>query len=251
MSTSVKHDQTTNVLKKSYDTVYQVSTMLSLLDGVYEGETTFGDLKHHGDFGIGTFDRLDGELIGFDNEFYRVRGDGTATPLVDADRSPFCSMTYFKPEITHKVEQTMSKREIEELIMDLVPSENLFYAVRFDGVFKQVKTRTVVYQEKPYVPMSEAVESQPIFTFNNVKGTMVGFWTPMYAHGIAVGGFHLHFIDENRTSGGHVFDYAIDNCTIQINKKPEMKLHLPQDEGFLNANLNRPEMEAEMKKTEG
>ncbi len=43
--------------------------MLALLDGIYDGVISFEDLKKHGDFGIGTFDQLDGEMIAFDNEF--------------------------------------------------------------------------------------------------------------------------------------------------------------------------------------
>ncbi|MCG8399306.1 acetolactate decarboxylase, partial [Bacillus atrophaeus] len=91
-------------------------------------------------------------------------------------------------------------------------------------VFKKVKTRTVELQEKPYEPMVEAVKSQPIFDFNDIKGTIVGFWTPQYAHGIAVSGFHLHFIDEERNAGGHVFDYEIEECTVQISQKLNMNL---------------------------
>ncbi|MDW1878062.1 acetolactate decarboxylase [Vibrio sp. Vb1026] len=48
---------------KTNNEVYQTSTMLALLDGIYDGVISFEDLKKRGDFGIGTFDQLDGEMI--------------------------------------------------------------------------------------------------------------------------------------------------------------------------------------------
>ena len=63
---------------KTSNEVYQTSTMLALLDGIYDGVISFEELKERGDFGIGTFDQLDGETIAFDNEFYHLRSDGSA-----------------------------------------------------------------------------------------------------------------------------------------------------------------------------
>ncbi len=54
------------------DTLYQVSTLSALLEGVYDGETTFAELKPHGDFGIGTFNALDGEMICVDGHTYQA-----------------------------------------------------------------------------------------------------------------------------------------------------------------------------------
>lgn len=58
--------------------IYQTSTMLALLDGLYDGVVAFEELQKHGDFGIGTFDQLNGEMIAFDGEFYHLLPDGTA-----------------------------------------------------------------------------------------------------------------------------------------------------------------------------
>ncbi|MBT2625170.1 acetolactate decarboxylase [Bacillus sp. HU-1818] len=231
--------------------VYQVSTMTSLLDGVYDGDFEMRDIPKYGDFGIGTFNQLDGELIGFDGEFYRLRSDGKATPVQDGDRSPFCSFTFFKPDITHKIDAKMTREEFEEEIISLLPSKNLFYAIRLDGVFKKVKTRTVELQEKPYVPMVEAVKTQPVFNFDNIRGTIAGFWTPGYANGIAVSGYHLHFIDEGRNTGGHVFDYVIEECTVTISQKMNMNLRLPNTSDFFNANLDNPDFAKDIETTEG
>ena len=44
----------------------------------------FGTLKEYGDFGIGTFEGLDGEMIGFDGDFYQLKADGIAYPVSDS-----------------------------------------------------------------------------------------------------------------------------------------------------------------------
>lgn len=231
--------------------VYQVSTMTALLDGVYDGDFSLGEIHEHGDFGIGTFNKLDGELIGFDGEFYRLRSDGTATPVKEEDKSPFCSITFFETEITHRVNRQLTLEELEQELDKLLPSKNVFYAIRMDGVFKKVQTRTVEVQEKPYVPMIEAVKTQPIFDFENIEGTIAGFRTPQYAHGIAVAGYHLHFIDKNRSTGGHVFDYTVENATIRISKKQYLNLRLPETEEFFKADIDRADLASEIAEAEG
>lgn len=55
------------------DTLLQISTMMALLDGVFESETRYESILPGHDFGIGTFDHLDGEMIGFDGFFYQLR----------------------------------------------------------------------------------------------------------------------------------------------------------------------------------
>ncbi|OQB13633.1 MAG: Alpha-acetolactate decarboxylase precursor [Firmicutes bacterium ADurb.Bin193] len=54
---------TENSLSEQKETIYQVSTLNSLLVGNFDGFRSVGDLKASGDIGIGTFDALDGELV--------------------------------------------------------------------------------------------------------------------------------------------------------------------------------------------
>ncbi|MCI4170874.1 acetolactate decarboxylase, partial [Bacillus spizizenii] len=79
-----------------------------------------------GYFGIGTFNKLDGDLIVFDGEFYRLRSDGTATPVQNGDRSQFCSFTFFTPDMTHKIDAKMTREEFVKEINSILPSKKLF-----------------------------------------------------------------------------------------------------------------------------
>ena len=60
------------------ETLVQVSTIDAILNGLYEGMTDFKTLQTYGDFGIGTFVGLDGEMISLDGRFYQVKADGIA-----------------------------------------------------------------------------------------------------------------------------------------------------------------------------
>lgn len=231
--------------------IYQTSTMLALLDGLYDGVVAFEELQKHGDFGLGTFDQLNGEMIAFDGEFYHLLPDGTAHRVKPEETTPFSTVTFFREDFTYTVDHPMHREELEALLLKLFPSRNLFYAFRMDGTFREVKTRTVPHQVKPYKPFIEATKSQPTFTFNETSGVVTGFWTPAYAQGIGVAGFHLHFINDERTGGGHVFDFVVDKCTIRICQKSNLHLVLPDTPDYLTANLSRENLEKEIAVTEG
>lgn len=89
--------------------VYQTSLMSALVDGIYEGKETYGDLQSQGDFGLGTFNDLDGEMVGLDGIFYQLRSDGSVRVVDDNQRTPFAIVTFFEDVADLKLaEQTMS-----------------------------------------------------------------------------------------------------------------------------------------------
>ena len=56
--------------------MFQTSTMGALPDGVYKGNVSIRELRRHGDFGLGTFNSLNGEMLVLDGVCYQLRGDG-------------------------------------------------------------------------------------------------------------------------------------------------------------------------------
>ena len=58
-------------------TLYRVSTVTALVEGIYEGAVQVSTLRNHGDLGLGTFEGLDGEMVIVDVHFFQVRGDGS------------------------------------------------------------------------------------------------------------------------------------------------------------------------------
>ncbi|AEY87015.1 acetolactate decarboxylase [Streptomyces olivaceoviridis] len=216
-------------------TVYQTSTMAALLDGVYDGDVTVAALLEHGDFGVGTFNGLDGEMVVLDGVCHRLRADGTVTPAADTDRTPFAAVTFFRPDATRHLSAPMTRHDVETVVDELAPSGNLIRAVRVDGHFSSVRTRTVAEQHRPYPPLVEATEGQAVAAFQDIDGTLVGFVTPEYEGGVSVPGYHLHFIDQAKQKGGHCFDFEITAGTVAVATAHEFHLSLPTSPEFLAA----------------
>ena len=152
-------------------TIFQSSLMTALLDGIYDGELTIGELLGHGNFGIGTFDALDGEMIIVDGVCYQVRGDGSATVADLEQHSPFAVATNFVPRIVREAPPGMCRKELSEFISGILPSENYMYAVRITGVFESVRVRTVTKQQRPYRPMLAMMRS---WCFPTPRGLLLG-----------------------------------------------------------------------------
>ncbi|HAT1242897.1 acetolactate decarboxylase [Corynebacterium striatum] len=231
-------------------TIFQNSLMTALLDGIFDGEMTIGELLGKGNFGIGTFDALDGEMIILDGVCYQLRGDGTAT-IADLDQgTPFAVATNFVPRIKVEAPQGMLRSELSAFVDEIQPSANYMYAVRISGRFRSVTTRTVVKQSKPYPPMAEAVGGDKELHFTDVEGIIGGFRTPVFEKGISVPGCHVHFIDADRTSGGHVLDYVVDHATIELCPGTDLEMRLPLTQEFGQANLAPEDLDHQLHATE-
>jgi acetolactate decarboxylase len=217
--------------------LFQYSTIQALMEGVYDGELTYGELRKQGDFGLGTFNALDGEMVAVDGKFYQVKADGGAYPVPDSLKTPFADVTFFKADKTLTVDQALDCRQLETYLARLLPSPNLAYAIRIDGVFPYIKTRSVPPQQRPYPPLLSAAGKQTVFEFHNIKGVMVGFWAPKYLAGVDVSGYHLHFLTADRKAGGHLLDCRVQKATVQIGRLGEFHLQLPQNPDFLQADL--------------
>ncbi len=209
------------------------TSMYSLLDkGVQEGEITVKDLKRHGDFGLGTFNGIDGEMIGLDGDFYQIKVNGVAYPAQDSMKTPFAAVTFFEPDKRASLEKAADFEQLKRTLDKLVPTKNIFYAVRIEGPFKYIKARSVPRQERPYPPLSEIFRSQRIFEFHHVQGTLVGFRCPSYVKGINVPGYHFHFITEDRKAGGHLLECQLENTLVEIDYLPAFHLALPEGGDF-------------------
>ena len=230
--------------------LYQTSLMSALMAGIYEGDMTYGELHKHGDFGLGTFNDLDGEMVGFDGMFYQVRSDGSARPVTDDQKTPFAVVTFFQPERELNLVQPMTKSDLLAMI-EKATVANLFSAVRVDGTFDEVRMRTVQRQTRPFPPLTEAAKHQAEKVFTNVEGTLAGFRSPTYAQGIGVAGFHLHFLRQDKQAGGHALDYRLRAGKVQICTVHNLRVELPTSAEFLKTNLEDPELNQKIKASEG
>lgn len=221
------------------EVLFQTSTLHALLEGVYDGDVTFGELKRHGDVGIGTFNALDGEMIALNGRFYQIKSDGVAYPVEDAMKTPFACVTFFDADQTLLVDKPTDLEHLTQRLDMLLPTTNLPYAIKIVGTFTHIKTRSVPAQRKPYPRLVEVVKHQPTFEFKNVSGTIIGFRLPKYMDGLNVPGYHLHFITRDRTAGGHLLECTTGNVRIEIDATPALHLVLPEHGAFASADLTQ------------
>lgn len=230
--------------------IHQTSVIAALLDGVYDGETTVGTLRARGDFGLGTFDGLDGEMVLLDGTCFRLRDDGSATIAPDDARTPFAVVTPFIAHLTREISQPRTRAEVIEVVDQSLSSLNYMFAVRLDGLFRSVRVRAVHAQHKPYRPLTEVADDETHLEFTDVEGTIVGFRTPAFEQGLSVPGYHAHFLLADRSGGGHVLDYVLQRGTARVCIGTDLHLELPRSAAFAAADLDPDDLQEQVEHAE-
>jgi acetolactate decarboxylase len=233
------------------NTVFQVSTIDALMAGVYEGHLTGADLLGHGDFGIGTFADLDGEMIVLHGKIYQVVSSGKVNQPDLSVKTPFAEVCRFRPDMSFPVEGGVNYSRLRELISQKAPNQNLFYAIRITGRFRAVRTRSVPRQSKPYPLLSEVTAHQPEFAMEDLSGTIVGFRFPAFSSGIAVPGYHLHFLSSDGTRGGHLLECELISGICEVDILQRFMLSLPEGDGTFRATDLSVDRNSEYQQVEG
>lgn len=216
--------------------ITQVATIDALVAGVYDGHMSLKELRQYGNFGIGTFEALDGEMILLDGDFYQVRADGRVYRPGLAERTPFACVTKCVPDVREAIGNTMDMKAMEARIDALVPQSNRFCAFIMHGEFRRVVTRSVPAQRKPYPPLADVTKTQPVFTLSNVSGTLIGFRSPAFVKGLNVPGYHVHFLTDDHAAGGHVLEFEMASGTLGLDTVHEwLHLYLPADSSAFGA----------------
>ncbi len=230
--------------------IYQISTIDALLAGVYDGDVPIEKLLDHGDFGIGTFNKLDGEMLILDGIIYQIKSDGKIYIPNPTSNTPFATVCDFEETTSINIPPGSSFDSVSALIDYNSSNQNVFYAIKVTGTFNHIRTRSVPAQKKPYPPLTDVAKNQPEFHMENISGTIVGFRCPPYLQGINVPGYHLHFISDDKTKGGHVLAFETANAQYQINTLDQYYLNLPQDHAeFAGVDLSKDRSE-ELEKVE-
>jgi acetolactate decarboxylase len=214
------------------DVLFQTSMLIALDKGVAEGSVTIEDLKQHGDFGIGTLNAYEGELIALDGDCFIIKVDGLAYLLDDVKQTPFAMMTSFAPDKATKLDKTEGYAQLKSKLDEFLPTKNIFYAIKIQGEFSYVRTRSYPKQRKPYPTLAKLFENQRDFEFKDVKGTLVGFCCPAFVKGINVPGYHFHFLTEDRRAGGHLVECNTKAVEVEIDDIPAFHLALPESDDF-------------------
>lgn len=219
-------------------TLFQISTTGALVQGVYDKTVSSKVLLNYGDFGLGTFENLDGEMVILDGIIYQVRSDRIVSTITGEVGTPFAVVVFFAADQDECVQHATNLPDIVAICDRFRNSDNLFYAIRIDGHFSHVHTRAM-RAAPDGLSLAKAAAIQPEFSFNDLDGTLVGIWAPQFASALNVAGYHFHFLSQDRTKGGHLLECSGDNLRIRVERLNEFHLCLPESEEFLKADLTR------------
>lgn len=226
-------------LSADKETLFQVASIESLLQGVYNTGISCGELLEHGNLGLGTFENLDGEMAVLDGVVWQIRADGSVSRAPDGMGTPFACVTDFQQDRLLQLENVKNFDDLAERIRQAVSHmPNMIYALRAQANFTHIRTRSVPRQKRPFPPLLQALKDQPEFEFTQQPGDIMGFYLPPLLAGLNVPGLHLHFLTKERNAGGHVLELQAEKLELQLDATPGFAMLLPQDPDFQQAPLD-------------
>ena len=233
--------------------MYQVSTLQALALGYTRAVITIEELVKHGNTGLGTFENVDGEMILMDGKCFRAMEDGTVVEEGKDTGVPFCAIADLNKKRTFDISDVPNMDALRELLTLKIEEDfglNSMHVVRIDGIFGKIDARSEAPFRSHHVTLKTILsKNQRAFVFENIRGSLVGVYFPDYMDGINMPGWHLHFISEDRSKGGHVFDMSLQEGTVYLDKISRIEIQLPTEAAFDTYSLKQAS-EDELKKVE-
>lgn len=213
-------------------TFYQFSTITALFHGLYDGELSMKQALQHGDFGLGTLNGLDGELIIWKGKGYQVRDNGHVYDVPLTAKLPFVNVVAFHPEKMEQVHPSMDFAQLKDWLDTHVEQTNRPVAIEATAMCSALHTRSVARQAKPYPTLAEAVAHQVEFHLKGKKVTLVAFRVPQYLSNVSVAGYHVHGLTSDGRHGGHVLGLTCEQWSVAWQELDTFILDLPNQPGF-------------------
>jgi len=211
----------------------------AFVDGLFDSYYPYKQLEKHGDFGLGAPDKLDGELMILKGKFYQTEVTGLTRQMPDTGKTPYAITCFFHVDKVFRPHRSLNKAELFKYIDSVLNNQNGLYAIHITGTFKTIRTRAFPPVSKPYVPLAAMMDKQRFFTFENIKGDMIGFKTPEFMAGSFISGYHFHFLSDNKDKGGHVVDVVTADIAIEVETLTSFTMDLPQTADFKNYNFKK------------
>ena len=233
--------------------MYQVSTLQALALGYSRAVITVDKLLQEGDTGLGTFEDVNGEMIVMDGNCYRADQNGNVSVVAPETGVPFAAVAKLYGEQQFQLEnmpditaiRTELTRKIEEVF-----GLNSMHIVRIDGEFEKVDARSEAPYRSHHITLKAVLsQTQEAFIFENIRGSLVGVYFPDYMDGINMPGWHLHFLSEDRSKGGHVFDVSLREGEAKVDKITNIYINLPKEAAFDTYSLKQ-DLQEEIKSVE-
>ncbi len=237
----------------SENKMYQVSTLQALALGYSRAVINVGELLNEGNTGLGTFEDINGEMIVMDGHCYRADQEGHITEVALDIGVPFAAVSKLYGEQQFTLKNMPNIESIRTELTKKIEEKfglNSMHIVRIDGDFAKVDARSEAPYRSHHITLKDILsQTQKAFIFDNIRGSLVGVYFPDYMDGINMPGWHLHFLSEDRTRGGHVFDVSLQEGAVKLDKISNIFINLPKEAAFDTYSLKQ-DLQAEIKSVE-
>jgi len=204
-----------------------------LIGGLYDGNYPLGQLKQHGNFGLGAPDKLDGEIVVFQGKIYQTQHTGKTFVVDDRQLTPFAMVNFFQPDGRIVTGRAMNKEMLFHYLDSLLTNVNGLYAIHISGKFSYIKTRAFPpVKAHEHTPLAGMLPLQHFFEFSNVQGDLIGYRLPSFMDNTNISGYHFHFLSEQKDAGGHIIDLKTDSITIEVDVLDSYTIQVPATSEF-------------------
>lgn len=214
------------------DSLVQFSLLAALAADDYTGTVPLRDVLAAGNFGVGTFDQLDGEMIVLNGKMFQALADGTVRRPDLNHTTPYATVTRFAMDGRIDKLSCASLDDLDAQLDRKLPRRNLPYALRIRGLITSLTIRSVRAQTPPFEPLVDVVKSQATWEHRDLRGTLVGIRCPAWMGTINVSGYHWHFLSDDQKVGGHLLACEFSDGTLEYDECTAVLIHLPQTTEF-------------------
>ncbi|MEL6561662.1 MAG: acetolactate decarboxylase [Bacteroidota bacterium] len=227
--------------KKPERNLHHFNFRTAFMSGFYEGEFTLSELLEKGDFGLGTFNNLQGEMIVLGGKVYRATADGLAKTVTDPFvKTPSAMVTFFKADKEIQL-MNLNRDKLIEWITENLDTERAMNALKISGSFETLKARSQhPVLGKPFPEIEDVVKNMVYHDLENTEGTLVGFQLPPYLDNINYPGLHFHYVsNKSKLVGGCAPAFHIQFATLSVMKLHSFSVDVPQTRDYDKLKMNK------------
>ncbi|MBF7681950.1 acetolactate decarboxylase [Acinetobacter sp. B5B] len=216
--------------------IYQFSSIGALMSGYFQPDQDVYNVCTCSSIGLGCSEQLNAEVTILNGKVYTA----TAHQAIERPKAPFYTPFYQVTDFSNFKEQQIlntMQNTLEQELKHFVVLNNQFIALRIDGFFHQVTLRRPQASDKKRT-IKEVSAKQEVIAYQDIRGCLIGFWTPEIFSRISVPGLHLHFLSHDASISGHVLAYHIESAKLQYEEKPTIEITHPQTTEFSQLNID-------------
>jgi acetolactate decarboxylase len=223
--------------------LFQASTIMALMSGDFDYSISIEYFLKNGDTGIGSYNGLNGEAIFLNGVAYNATASGNVK-IMDIPQTGVTFGQIARFDESHVTPfdtgEFHSKAELDEKLKPaLLKGPNSFYMIKAKGTFSSITVRSAYKQRKPFRRMSLVSKEMKYFTYKDIKGVLVGVYSPSFTDGLSFKGWHLHFLSEDLSKGGHVTDLSSPSLQVISNLLEKYEIKFPTSKEYYETDFTK------------